>query len=97
MVLILMSTSVITILYPSHLWVRTTATGSILGLWLSTRWNVSIDALSPIIGLSGCVSAVVKDSATETLVRTHPTSETYGTFRDIIDGRHCLFRYRSFL
>lgn len=55
---------------------------SISSLRLSSRREVSIDALR-LIELSDRVSAVMKGSATETLVRTDPTLEIYRTFGDI--------------
>ena len=55
---------------------------SISSLKLSTRQDVSIDALR-LIELSDRVSAVMKGSATDTLVRTDPTLEIYRTFGDI--------------
>ena len=55
---------------------------SISSLRLSSRRDVSIDALR-LIELSDRVSAVMKGSATDTLVRTDPTLEIYRTFGDI--------------
>ena len=55
---------------------------SISSLRLSGRRGVSIDALR-LIELSDRVSAVMKGSATDTLVRTDPTLEIYRTFGDI--------------
>lgn len=55
---------------------------SISSLMLSGRREVSVDALR-LIELSDRVSAVMKGSATETLVRTDPTLEIYRTFGDI--------------
>ena len=55
---------------------------SISSLRLSTRRDVTVDALR-LIELSDRVSAVMKGSATETLVRTDPTLEIYRTFGDI--------------
>ena len=55
---------------------------SISSLRLSGRRDVSIDALR-LIELSDRVSAVMKGSATDTLVRTDPTLEIYRTFGDI--------------
>ena len=56
--------------------------GSISSLRLSSRRDVSVDALR-LIELSDRVSAVMKGSATDTLVRTDPTLEIYRTFGDI--------------
>jgi len=55
---------------------------SISSLRLSSRRDVSIDALR-LIELSDRVSAVMRGSATDTLVRTDPTLEIYRTFGDI--------------
>jgi len=55
---------------------------SISSLRLSSRRDISIDALR-LIELSDRVSAVMKGSATDTLVRTDPTLEIYRTFGDI--------------
>ena len=55
---------------------------SISSLRLSSRQDVSIDALR-LIELSDRVSAVMKGSTTDTLVRTDPTLEIYRTFGDI--------------
>lgn len=55
---------------------------SISSLRLSSRRGVSIDALR-LIELSDRVSAVMRSSATDTLVRTDPTLEIYRTFGDI--------------
>ena len=55
---------------------------SISSFKLSSRPDVSIDALR-LIELSDRVSAVMKGSVTDTLVRTDPTLEIYRTFGDI--------------
>ena len=55
---------------------------SISSLRLSSRRDVSVDALR-LIELSDRVSAVMKGSAADTLVRTDPTLEIYRTFGDI--------------
>jgi hypothetical protein len=55
---------------------------SISSLRLSSRRDVSIDALR-LIELSDRVSAVMKGSATDTLLHTDPTLEIYRTFGDI--------------
>ena len=55
---------------------------SSLSLRPSSRRDVSVDALR-LIELSDRVSAVMKGSATDTLVRTDPTLEIYRTFGDI--------------
>jgi hypothetical protein len=55
---------------------------SISSLRLSSRREVSIDALR-LIELSDRVSAVMKGSAMDTLVHTDPTLEIYRTFGDI--------------
>ena len=55
---------------------------SISSLRLSSGRDVNIDALR-LIELSDRVSAVMKGSATDTLVRTDPTLEIYRTFGDI--------------
>lgn len=55
---------------------------SISSLRLSGRRDISIDALR-LIELSDRVSAVMKGSAADTLVRTDPTLEIYRTFGDI--------------
>ncbi|KAF9783146.1 Sodium/hydrogen exchanger family-domain-containing protein [Thelephora terrestris] len=58
------------------------AHSSISSLRLSARRGVNVDALR-LIELSDRVSAVMKGSAAETLVRTDPTLEIYRTFGDI--------------
>ena len=55
---------------------------SISSLRLTSRQDISVDALR-LIELSDRVSAVMKGSATDTLVRTDPTLEIYRTFGDI--------------
>lgn len=55
---------------------------SISSFRLSSRRDVCIGALR-VIELSDRVSAVMKGSATDTLVRTDPTLEIYRTFGDI--------------
>jgi len=55
---------------------------SLSSLKLPDRQDVSIDALR-LIELSDRVSAVMKGSATDTLVRSDPTLEIYRTFGDI--------------
>ena len=55
---------------------------SISSLRLSSRRDVTVDALR-LIELSDRVSAVMKGSAVDTLVHTDPTLEIYRTFGDI--------------
>ena len=55
---------------------------SVSSLRLSSRRDVSVDALR-LIELSDRVSAVMKGSVADTLVRTDPTLEIYRTFGDI--------------
>ena len=70
------------LIHPSPPPPRPSNHSSISSLRLSGRRDVSIDALR-LIELSDRVSAVMKGSAADTLVRTDPTLEIYRTFGDI--------------
>ena len=70
------------LIHPSPPPPSSSAHSSISSLSLSSRREVTIDALR-LIELSDRVSAVMKGSATGALVRTDPTLEIYRTFGDI--------------
>ena len=70
------------LIHPSPPPPYSSSNSSISSLRLSSRRDVSIGALR-LIELSDRVSAVMKGSATDTLVHTDPTLEIYRTFGDI--------------
>ena len=70
------------LIHPSPPTSSSSGHSSISSLRLSIRREVTIDALR-LIELSDRVSAVMRGSATDTLVRTDPTLEIYRTFGDI--------------
>jgi len=70
------------LIHPSPSSPHSSSYSSTSSLKLPGRRDVSIDALR-LIELSDRVSAVMKGSATDTLVRTDPALEIYQTFGDI--------------
>jgi len=74
--------SITQLIHPSPPPPHSSSHSSTSSLRLPGRRDVSIDALR-LIELSDRVSAVMKGSVTDTLVRTDPTLEIYRTFGDI--------------